>query len=122
MNDSAVDSICVALAGLERRLLNKGVGGDGVRKDHISQSARRKKEKADFSSQASVAAIPVFLFVSLQRRHIWTMHACTDPNRQTVLKKRRLAERVQEAELINSFHIKCTVFKVTKYDTESFEA
>lgn len=83
MNDSAVDSICVALAGLERRLLNKGVGGDGVRKDHISQSARRKKEKVDFSSLASVAAIPVFLFVSLQRRHIWTMHACMHRPKQT---------------------------------------
>lgn len=81
MNDSTVDSICVALAGLERRLLNKVVGGDRVRKDHISQSARWKKEKVGFSSLASVTTIPVFLFVSLQRSHIWTMHACTDPNR-----------------------------------------
>lgn len=50
VNDSTVVSICVALAGLERleRLLNKGVSGDGERKDHVSQSAgwgRKKKDR-----------------------------------------------------------------------------
>lgn len=62
-NDSTVVSICVALAGLERRLLNKGVSGDGERKDHVSQSARwrKKTEKVDFSSLTSITAIPVFL-------------------------------------------------------------
>lgn len=63
VNDSTVVSICVALAGLEKRLLNKGVSGDGERKDHVSQSARwrKKTEKVDFSSVTSITAIPVFL-------------------------------------------------------------
>ena len=43
VNDSTVVSICVALAGLERQLLNKHVSGNGERKDHIAQSARWKK-------------------------------------------------------------------------------
>lgn len=39
VNDSTVVSISVVLAGRERQLLNKGVSGDGERKDHVSQTA-----------------------------------------------------------------------------------
>lgn len=59
-NDSTVARICGVQAVLERRLLNEGVGGEGERKDHVSQSASWEK-KVDFSSPTSAAAIPVFL-------------------------------------------------------------
>lgn len=62
VNDSTAVSVCVALAGLERQLLNKGVSGDGERKDHVSQSARwKKKRKEDWDGW--------FLFTDLYYCH-----------------------------------------------------
>lgn len=64
VNASMVVSICVALAGLERRVLSKGVSGDGERKDHISQSVRHTHthtQTMDLSFLTSNTVIHIFL-------------------------------------------------------------
>lgn len=65
VNDSVAVSIYVALAGLDRRLLNKGCRRRRREKRSrlsISRLGKKKKEteKVDFSSLTSITVIPVF--------------------------------------------------------------
>lgn len=100
LNDSTVVSICVVLAG---RLLNKGVGGDRQRKDQISQSGK-KRTLICLSWLLLLTFLSCwFPFAFLQRSHI-KISTCMHRHKHslTVLKNRRLAERVQEVALINN--------------------